>query len=120
VAQVSDQIIAAGGYPIWVLEYNSSFVGGTAESCYEFMSSKNTDDGVCVGDSDTMPTAFAFYDSPFALGRGIDLIVDRHTMEVVFTSGHGTPSGNENLTGAELVVEVEAAVLAAQAGNSCP
>ena len=63
--------------------------------------------GWCVGDDQTNPGDRAFDSSPFAIGRGFDLIVPRSSMAVEFVSTHGTPEGNENLTGAEVLEEVD-------------
>ncbi len=68
--------------------------------------------GWCVGDDQTQPVAGTFDDSPFSEFRGFDIIVPRSTMVVEFSTSHGTPSGNDNITGEELLVEVEAIVAA--------
>lgn len=111
MAQVEEQYIAAGAQIIWVLTESQSFDPGTAELCRTFMSSRDSDQGWCVGDSQTMgqtvPGSMPFQESPFAIGRGFDIIVSRRDMQIRFVSTHGTPRGNDNLTGAELLVEVE-------------
>ena len=105
MAQVEEDIIAAGAQLIWVLEQDRAFVDGTAESCRSFMNGSGSDNGLCVGDGETMPVPGTFDDSPFAIGRGIDMIVQRSTMKILWAVGHGTPAGNANLTG-EQVLEV--------------
>lgn len=59
--------------------------------------------GWCVGDSRTQPTPGTFDTSPFSIGRGFDIIVPRDTMTIEYTTNHGTPSGNENPTGADVL-----------------
>lgn len=66
--------------------------------------------GWCVGDSETMPVPGTFDESPFSIDRGFDIIVPRGGMDIRYTTNHGTVSGNENITGAELLVEVQAVV----------
>ena len=66
--------------------------------------------GWCVGDSETMPLAGAFDESPFSVERGFDIIVPRGGMDIRYTTSHGTVPGNENISGAELLAEVEAVV----------
>src|SRR5262245_54755422 len=91
---------------IWVLEQDTSFNAGTAESCRNWVNSRGSDKGWCVGDGQTMPNAGTFDASPFAIGRGFDILVDRSTMEILYETSHGTPAGNENLTGEELLAAV--------------
>ncbi len=110
MANKADEIIAAGAQIIWVLEYTGQFDDGTAETCYTFMSSKQTTRGICVGDSETQPNPLTFWNSPFSAQRGIDVIVDPRRMNVVFTAGHGTTAGNENLNGDDILAAVEEAV----------
>ena len=62
--------------------------------------------GWCVGDDETNPVAGTFDDSPFSIGRGFDMIVPKRTMEIVYTTSHGTPSGNENLSGEDVLEAV--------------
>jgi hypothetical protein len=114
VAQVEEDIIAAGAEIIWVLEATSFGQPGTAEDCRAFVNQRGSDKGYCVGDADTEPEPGTFDDSPFSVARGFDMIVRRSDMRIVFESSHGTPAGNENLTGAEILAEVEAAVADAQ------
>ena len=106
VAQVEEQIIAEGTQLIWVMTEDASRRPGTAENCRSFLANRGSDNGICVGDSETMPAAYVFRDSPFAAGRGIDLVVRRSDMRVLFASDHGTPSGNDNLTGTQLLNEL--------------
>ena len=116
VVEVEDDIVAAGAEIIWVLEQDVQGVDGTMTSCMSFMDDAGAlagvpaDKGWCVGDAQTMPVPGTFDDSPFSIARGFDIIVVRETMEVVFTTNHGTPGGNDNITGAELLAEVEAVV----------
>jgi hypothetical protein len=106
VAQVEEQIIAAGAQVIWVLEQDGSFNAGTADACRRFVDSQGSDAGWCVGDGETEPMPGVWDDSPFARGRGTDVLVRRSDMRIVWTSNHGTPRGNENLTGEQVLEEV--------------
>jgi hypothetical protein len=106
VAQIEESFLAENIEIIWVLEQDTSFQGGTAQSCRTFMNGRGSDKGWCVGDGETMPVAGVFDDSPFSISRGFDILVDRATMKILFASSHGTPSGNENLSGQELLDEV--------------
>lgn len=106
MAQQEENIINAGGQVIWVLEQDRSGVDGTAESCRSFMNGQGSDNGICVGDAQTMPTPGTFDDSPFALARGFDIIVQRSTMKILWVSTHGTTAGNDNLTGEEVLAAV--------------
>lgn len=99
-------IVEAGAQIIWVLEENSSGQIGTAKDCRRFMDGKDSSEGWCVGDGQTVPTPSTFDDSPLGLSRGFDMIVDRETMQVVFTSTHGSGSNDMNLNGEELLAEV--------------
>ena len=56
------------------------------------------------------PTPKAFDDSPFSVARGFDIIVPRSTMEIVFTTSHGSPGGNENINGQQLLAEIQAVI----------
>ncbi|MEE2830661.1 MAG: hypothetical protein VX498_15850 [Myxococcota bacterium] len=56
-----------------------------------------------MGDGETEPEAGTFDDSPFSIGRGFDMIVHRQDMRVVFTTSHGTPAGNLNPSGEEIL-----------------
>ena len=99
-----------------MLTQTGGFQQGTATTCREFMeaSPRNSDAGWCVGDGQTMgqstPSDSTWTDSPLALGRGYDLIVSRRDMVLRDAPTHGTPSGNDNLTGAELLVRVQAVI----------
>ena len=106
MAQVEQQIIAAGAQLIWVLEQDSSFQPGTAAECRSFVRSQGSTAGLWVGDGETQPTARVWDRSPFARGRGIDLILRRSDMKVLWVSSHGTPQGNENLTGTQVLEQV--------------
>ena len=106
--QVEQQILDAGAEIIWVLEQDAFVQPGTAQSCRDFVDSQGSTLGWCVGDGATQPVAGTFDDSPFSIGRGFDIIVPRETMEIVYTTNHGTPLGNENITGEELLAEIQA------------
>ena len=67
------------------------------------MDFQGSDQGWCVGDSETMPEAFVFKNSPFASRRGTDVLVRRSDMTILFAADHGTPSGNDNLNGQQLL-----------------
>jgi hypothetical protein len=116
VAQVEDDFIAAGAQIIWVLTQNQSVEAGTAEDCRAFIESdpRNSMQGWCVGDSETMGSTLGstsiWHDSPFAIGRGYDAIVSRRDMVIRDVATHGTPIGNENLTGKELLARVQAVI----------
>lgn len=105
--QVEQDILAAGAQIIYVLEQNSFGQPGTAELCRAFMDSRGSTAGWCVGDGETMPMAGVFDTSPFSLARGFDIIVPRGSMEIVYSTNHGTPAGNENLTGEELLAIIQ-------------
>jgi hypothetical protein len=108
VADVEDQIVAAGAQIIWVMEQAPNNAPGTADNCYDFMNLQGSTKGWCVGDSQTQPVPGVFDDSPFSIARGFDILVTRSTMVVEFSTNHGTTGGNENITGAELLAEVQA------------
>jgi hypothetical protein len=112
VAQVEEDFIAAGAQIIWVLTETMSFEGGTATNCRAFLNSRMSDQGWCVGDSQTegqtVPSDTTWADSPFAIGRGYDVIVSRRDMRIRDVATHGTPLGNDNLTGPELLARVQA------------
>lgn len=106
MAQIDDEIIAAGAQIIWVLETDIRGRPGTAEGCRNFMADQGADQGFCVGDGETMPTPGVFDRSPFAIGRGFDILMRRSEMRVLWVSPHGTPNGNENLTGAQVLQQI--------------
>ncbi len=111
VAELEDDIVAAGAEIIWVLEATQNNTPGTAELCMDVMDGIGSEDqGWCVGDGETEPTPGAFDDSPFSVNRGFDMIVPRSTMEVVWTSSHGSPSGNDNLEGQDVLDAVREAI----------
>lgn len=114
MAAIEDQFNAAGAQIVWVLTETASFEPGTATTCRDFVNTRGSAGGICVGDSQTMnqmiPSTTTWDDSPFALGRGIDIIVVRSTMVIAEAYSHGTPSGNDNLTGEELLARVQAVV----------
>lgn len=115
VAQVEEQIIDEGAAIIWVLQQSSGFQDGTAQLCRDFMDGRGSNNGYCVGDSQSMPTPFLFRDASFSNGRGVDVIVRRSDMQIVFDAGHGTTGGNENLDGNDILAAVQQAVAAARA-----
>jgi len=107
VAEVEDDIIAAGAEIIWVLEQDPTFKPGTAERCMAVMDELGSGEvGWCVGDSETEPEAGAFDESPFSIARGFDMVVPRETMVVEYVTNHGTPSGNDNVDGEEVLQAV--------------
>lgn len=106
--QVEQAIVDAGAEIIWVLEQNAFLQPGTPEDCRNMMDSLGSTHGWCVGDSQTFPTPGAFDNSPFSQARGFDIIVPRGSMTIEFATNHGSPGGNENLTGEELLAEVQA------------
>ncbi|MFT4627243.1 MAG: hypothetical protein ACI8PZ_005925 [Myxococcota bacterium] len=110
VTDVQDDLIDAGAQIIWVLEQGQSFEDGTANNCFDTMERFGATQGWCVGDDQTKPDADVWDESEFSVGRGFDLIVPRSTMQIVYTTSHGTPNGNENLTGADVLAEVRAVV----------
>ena len=112
VAEQEQAIIDAGAEIIWVLEQDRRFNPGTAVACRELLDQAGSVHGWCVGDSKTEPVAGVFDESPFAQGRGYDFLVDRRTMEIVWTTTHGTTANNENLSGEEVVEAVVAAAAA--------
>lgn len=79
---------------------------GTAVDCLNFMEGRGSDAGWCVGDAETQPEPGTFDDSPFSVARGFDMLVPLDTMTVDYTTSHGTPSGNENPTGEDVLAEV--------------
>ena len=116
MAQVEEQYHAVGAQLIWVLQENTRFEHGTAADCRSFMDNRGREStlGWCVGDAEienqNPPGAEVFNDSPFAIGRGYDLIVSRRDMVIRDVATHGTPGGNDNLTGEELLERVQAVI----------
>ncbi|PRP93155.1 hypothetical protein ENSA5_44220 [Enhygromyxa salina] len=108
--QVEQQILDAGAEIVWVLEQDSFLQPGTAEGCRDFLDGAGSTLGWCVGDSETQPMPGTFDNSPFSVGRGFDIIVPRQTMAIAFTTNHGTPGGNENISGEELLAEIIAVI----------
>ena len=91
-----------------MLEQDHTLEPGTAALCMEVMDVLGSEDrGWCVGDSQTSPKAGTFDDSPFSINRGFDIIVPRSTMSIEFSTSHGTPQGNENLDGDEILAAVQ-------------
>ena len=110
MAEKDDEIQAAGARIIWVLEQDRFGGAGTAQSCRTIMDERGSDQGWCVGDDETQPEPDVFDNSPFSQGRGFDIIVTRHDMRIAFSTNHGTPQGNENLSGDDILAEVRAVV----------
>lgn len=106
MAEFEDEIVGAGAEIVWVLEQTLRAEPGTAETCRTAMDGYGSSLGWCVGDGETQPTAGVFDESPFAEGRGFDILVDTATMEITWVSSHGTPSGNDNLDGASVLAQV--------------
>ena len=90
---------------------------GTAASCRDFMDDRGSEAGWCVGDGQTEPEPGVWDNSPFSVGRGFDIIVPRGSMEIVFTTNHGTPAGNENIDGEDVLEAVIEAVAEVRAGR---
>ena len=108
MAEKEDEIVAAGAEIIWVLEQSFTLKAGTADLCMDTMDALGSGDkGWCVGDQQTMPVSGTFDESPFSEFRGFDIVVPRSTMVIEWSTNHGTPSGNENLTGADVLAAVE-------------
>jgi hypothetical protein len=107
VADYEDDIIDAGAQLVWVLEQNTIGQAGTPEDCVTFMDSRGSDAGWCVGDSETQPEPGTFDESPFSVARGFDMIVDLDDMRIVWTTTHGTPAGNENIDGEDVLDAVQ-------------
>lgn len=111
MAEYDEDFQAAGAQLIWVLEADASQTPGTVDSCTSVMDELgNPSVGWCVGDGQTMPTPGSFDDSPFSEKRGFEMIVARQTMEVLWSSSHGSTAGNDNLDGADVLEAVEDAV----------
>lgn len=106
MADAEQDFLDAGAEIIWVLERDKFFADGTAKLCRDTMDALGSTQGWCVGDAQTEPVPFTFDDSPFSVGRGFDIIVPRQTMEVAYTTSHGTPSGNDNADAAEVLQAV--------------
>lgn len=103
MANVSEDIQAEGVQIIWVLQQSSVGQGGTAEGCLDFFTGEGASTGICVGDAEVFEQRDAFQDSPFASGRGFDMLVRRSDMNIVFTTSHGSGGGNDNISGNELL-----------------
>ena len=105
--QVEQELVDAGAQLIWVLEQDPFLQPGTAQACRAFMDDLGSTLGWCVGDSQTMPNPGTFDESPFSVARGFDIVVPRQSMEIVFSTSHGTPQGNDNISGQELLAIVQ-------------
>ena len=111
VAELEDDIVAAGAQIIWVLEQDPFTNPGTARRCMDTMDGFGSEDqGWCVGDEQTEPESGTFDESPFSVARGFDMIVPRSTMEIVWTTSHGTPQGNDNIDGEDVLQAVKDAI----------
>jgi len=116
VVGIEDEIVKAGAQIIWVLEKGPRFEDGTSDLCYTLLGDNGgSTQGYCVGDDQTVPVAGAFDDSPFSVNRGFDIVVNRRTMKIVWESSHGSPSGNDNPSAAEVLAAVQKAVADARA-----
>ncbi|MBX2799445.1 MAG: hypothetical protein KTR31_17350 [Myxococcales bacterium] len=108
---MEDDIVAAGAEIIWVLERDNRNQPGTVDLCTSTMDTLGSEDqGWCVGDEQTLPQSGAFDDSPLSIARGFDIIVSRESMEILWESNHGTPIGNDNLDGEQVLAAVREAV----------
>lgn len=104
---MAEDIEAAGARILWVLEEDVSGAPGTAASCDASMTELGVGPvGWCVGDGQTEPVPGTFDDSPFSVDRGFDMIVVRQTMQIVWSSSHGSPAGNDNPSGDEVLDRV--------------
>jgi hypothetical protein len=111
VGALADEIAAEGAGIVWVLEAGPGQEPGTAELCDEVMEDLDGEhQGWCVGDAETEPVPGTFDASPFSVDRGFDMIVARSTMEILWTSSHGSPAGNENLDAAAVLTAVRKSV----------
>ncbi len=111
MGRAAADIEAAGARIVWVLEDDITGASGTADTCDASMTELGVGAiGLCVGDGQTEPFPDTFDDSPFSVGRGFDLLVVRETMEIVWSSSHGSPSGNDNPTGDEVLDRVREVV----------
>lgn len=99
MAQNEEAIQDAGAQIVWVLEQDTQNQPGTAEGCRDFMDGRGSEAGLCVGDAETEPAPGTFDRSPLATFRDFDIIVPLASMEIVFATDHGTPGGNDNLSG---------------------
>lgn len=106
VAGVEDDIVAEGVEFIWVIEELAFGETGLLEHCDAFNDVTGSQQGWCVGDGETQPVASAFDDSPFSNARGFDMLVDRSTMEIVYTTTHGTGAADENITAEQLLAAI--------------
>ncbi len=108
MSEVAQQIVDAGAEIIWVLEQDNTFQPGTANRCMDVMDELGDPKvGWCVGDEQTQPVSGTFDDSPFSVARGFDMIVPRQTMVIEYTTSHGTPGGNDNADGEDVLAEVQ-------------
>lgn len=103
MATVEEDILAAGGYIIWVQQLQVNNQPGTAQNCAQNRMADSSDKGMCVGDGETEPTAGTWNRSPFRQGRGTDVIVRTSDMRIVHGGPHGTPTRNDDLTGQEIL-----------------
>ncbi|MEN0061094.1 MAG: hypothetical protein AAGA48_03035 [Myxococcota bacterium] len=108
---IEDEIVAAGAEIIWIDQGN----GATAQECYERFQNQDSTKGWCVGDGETLPVAGTFDNSPLAVNRGFDIIVDRRSMTIVWDSSHGSTAGNDNPSAQDVLEAVQAAVAQSRA-----
>lgn len=108
MAQVEQDFDQAAVEIVWVLEATATLQPGTAENCRDTIDGYGSDGGWCVGDSQTEPDPGAFDDSAFSRGRGFDMLVLRDSMEIAYSTSHGTTAGNENPTGEQVLAAVQA------------
>lgn len=89
-----------------MLEQGRLYEDGTAEECRDVMDQTEAEAGWCVGDDETLNEPDAWDDSPFSIGRGFDIIVTRQDMVIQYSTNHGTPTGNENVSGEDVLQAV--------------
>ena len=110
MVQVEEQIVDEGVEIIWVLEQDMFFLPGRAATCQAFVRGEGSQHGLCVGDGETIPQAGVFNDSPFASGRGFDMLVRLSDMRVVFHTDHGSGPENDNLSGDAVLAAIRAQI----------
>ena len=108
--QVENEIVAENVEIVWVLEQDIFFLPGTASSCQAFVRGEGSQTGLCVGDSQTNPEDGLFQNSPFAEGRGFDMLVRLSDMSVVFHTSHGSGPENDNLSGEAILAAIKAQI----------
>ena len=111
--QVEEEIIEAGAQLIWMLEEDAQFQGGTATACRSHVNGLGSSQGLCLGDGQTMPEPEVFDRSQLAVGRGFDMIVERKSMRIVYSSAGGAE--RRLIQGPQLLDTVRRMVEAARA-----